>query len=74
MIFLMLSQCKKYSIHDPSLYIIILRHNCRIYIHVYLYKCRFFLNFTLSLKIMTLPWIFNFWNVDTPKPENAEKN
>ncbi len=22
---------------------------------------------------MTLPRIFNFWNVDTPKPENAEK-
>ena len=22
---------------------------------------------------MTLPKIFNFWNVDTPKPENAEK-
>ena len=31
-------------------------------------------HFTFSLKIMTLPRIFNFWNVDTPKPENAEKN
>ena len=24
--------------------------------------------------IMTIPKILNFWNVDTPKPENAEKN
>ena len=22
---------------------------------------------------MTLPRIFNFWNIDTPNPENAEK-
>ena len=29
--------------------------------------------FYISLKIMTLPNVFNFWNVDTPKPENAEK-
>ena len=29
--------------------------------------------FTISLRIMTLPKFFNFWNVDTPKPENAEK-
>ena len=26
-------------------------------------------HFTFSLKIMTLPTIFNFWNVDTAKPE-----
>ena len=31
-------------------------------------------NFIFSLKIMKLPRIFKFWNVDTPKPENAEKN
>ena len=31
-------------------------------------------NLTFSLNIMTLPRVFNFWNVDTPKPENAEKN
>ena len=26
-------------------------------------------HFTFSLKIMTLHRIFNFWNVDIPKPE-----
>ena len=31
-------------------------------------------HFTFSLKIMTLPKKFDFWNVDTPKPENADQN
>ena len=31
-------------------------------------------HFTYSLKIMTLPKKIDFWNVDTPKPENAEQN
>ena len=31
-------------------------------------------HFRFSLKIMTLSRVFNSWNVDTPKPENAEKN
>ena len=30
-------------------------------------------HFTFYLKIMTLPRIFTFWNVNTPKPEDAEK-
>ena len=31
-------------------------------------------HFTFSLKIMTPPKKFDFWNVDTPKPENADQN
>ena len=29
--------------------------------------------FTFSLKIMTLPKMFNFSNIDTPKPEHADE-